>query len=139
MCRAPALSLHGVGGRNTGAGAGWTQGLLTTRAGSLSITVISTCPVQRLWRALTGERDTWWPELMSTPEVGSAVREIWTEDGREHVADGRVTEAVAPSRLAVVWQQPGWPSPLMVSFDIRRDGDRSAVTGRRGVAECAIT
>jgi uncharacterized protein YndB with AHSA1/START domain len=97
-------------------------------ADSLSIAVTSMSSLDALWCALTDERDTWWPELMLTPEVGSAVRETWTEDGCEHFADGRVTEAVPPSLLAFVWQQPGWPSPLTVRFDIRSDGARSTVT-----------
>lgn len=97
-------------------------------ADSLSITVTSTSSVEELWRALTDERDTWWPELVLTPEVGSAVRETWSEGGREHFAEGRVTEALPPSRLALVWQQPGWLSPLTVCFDIRDDGERRTVT-----------
>jgi uncharacterized protein YndB with AHSA1/START domain len=97
-------------------------------ADSLSITVTSTSSMEELWCALTDERDTWWPELVLTPEVGSAVRETWAEGGREHFADGRVTEAVPPIRLAFMWQQPEWLSPLTVRFDIRSDGERSTVT-----------
>jgi uncharacterized protein YndB with AHSA1/START domain len=116
-----------LGGR-TGAGAGRTHWRLSMCADSLSNIVTSTSSVDGLWRALTEERDTWWPELVLTPEVGSVVRETWTEDGREHFADGRVTAAVPPGQLAFVWQQPERHSPLTVSFDIRSDGDRSAVT-----------
>jgi uncharacterized protein YndB with AHSA1/START domain len=97
-------------------------------ADSLSITVTSMSSVERLWCALTDERDTWWPELVLTPEVGSAVSETWTEDGHEYFADGHVTEAVSPSLLAFMWQQPGWSSPLTVQFDILGDGKRSTVT-----------
>jgi uncharacterized protein YndB with AHSA1/START domain len=107
-------------------------------ADSLSITVTSTSSVEGLWCALTDRRDSWWPELVLTPEVGSAVRETWTEGGREHFADGRVMEALPPSRLAFVWQQPGWPSPLTVRFAIRGDGKRSTVTlTERGFGQLA--
>jgi hypothetical protein len=86
-------------------------------ADSLSITVTSMFSVEGLWCALTDERDSWWPELVLTPEVGSAVRETWTEGGREHFADGRVTEAV---------RRVGWPS--CGSSRIGRRRSRSAST-----------
>ena len=107
-------------------------------ADSLSIKVASVSSAEGLWCALTDERDSWWPELVLTPEVGSVVRETWTEGGRERFADGRVTEAVPPSRLAFVWQQPEWPAPLTVRFDIRSDGELSTVTlTERGFGQLA--
>lgn len=97
-------------------------------ADSLSITVATDASAAELWSALTEGRSTWWPELVLDARVGSPVRETWTESGEEHSADGHVTEVTPPSRLAFVWQQQRWPTPLAVRVTITEDDGRRAVT-----------
>ncbi|WIE64902.1 SRPBCC domain-containing protein [Curtobacterium sp. MCLR17_036] len=95
---------------------------------NLSLTVTSDASITAVWFALTEGRDSWWPELSLRPEVGAAVRETWTEDGREQYADGHVTEAAPPNTLGFVWQQAAWPTPLHVRFEIEQAGRGSLVT-----------
>ncbi len=95
---------------------------------SLSLSVTSGTSVAAVWFALTDGRDSWWPELSLEPEVGAAVRETWTEDGRERSADGHVTEAAPPNALGFVWQQAAWPASLHVRFVVEQAGGGSLVT-----------
>lgn len=87
---------------------------------NLSLTVASEASIAAVWFALTEGRDSWWPELSLSPEVGAAVRETWFEDGQERYADGHVTEAAPPNTLGFVWQQAAWPKSLHVRFDIEQ-------------------
>lgn len=69
---------------------------------------------ERVWRALTVDRSTWWPEMMFDAVPGASLIETWDEDGQTFQASGRITAIDAPRLLAFEWSEPAWRASLMV-------------------------
>ena len=81
-----------------------------------------------VWRVLTLERGSWWPDLRFEPAVGSPLVETWLDDGRPMSASGAVTRCEAPHLLAFTWTEPTWAHPLDVEIRLVAVERSTAVT-----------
>jgi uncharacterized protein YndB with AHSA1/START domain len=85
-------------------------------------------PVEVVWRFLTVDRDTWWPEMGFEAVVGSPLVETWLEEGRRASATGSVTDCDEPQLLGFRWIQPSWEHPLDVAISLVAEGPSTSVT-----------
>lgn len=81
-----------------------------------------------VWRFLTLERSSWWPDLRFDPVVGSPLVETWIEDGRPMSASGAVIRCEEPHLLAFTWTEPTWADPLDVEIRLVAVERSTAVT-----------
>lgn len=95
-----------------------------------AVTVETTidAPVEIVWRFLTAERRTWWPQMRFDAAVGAPLIETWTDEGRTATATGTVTRCTAPHVLGFAWTEPGWLHPLEVIIELSPDGPATAIT-----------
>lgn len=95
---------------------------------SITVATHIDAPVDVVWRLLTRDRNAWWPEMQFTAEVGGALRETWTEDGRLFHATGTVTRCDERERLDFSWVEPGWSHPLEVVIRLASERGSASVT-----------
>lgn len=92
-----------------------------------------------VWRALTQERAEWWPDMHFDAIVGAPLREVWTEDGAQREATGRVIDVSDGRALTFEWSESARPSPLQVTFTIEPTATGTGVsvseTGFRGLPD----
>ncbi|WP_235576872.1 SRPBCC family protein [Rathayibacter sp. Leaf296] len=81
-----------------------------------------------VWRFLTLERSSWWPDLRFDPVVGSPLVETWLEDGPPMSASGTVTRCEEPHLLGFTWTEPTWVRPLDVEIRLVTAKRSTAVT-----------
>ncbi|WP_312350525.1 SRPBCC domain-containing protein [Actinomyces sp.] len=81
-----------------------------------------------VWRFLTVQRDTWWPDMRFGAAVGAPLVETWTESGQVRSATGSVTRCEEARLLAFRWGEPGWACPLDVMIRLLPQGRSTRVT-----------
>jgi uncharacterized protein YndB with AHSA1/START domain len=95
---------------------------------SVSVAHVVAATPDVVWRALTVDRVTWWPDLRFDAAVGAPVVETWIEAGRQRQAHGVVTRCEEPGVLAFRWREDGWAAPLEVTFRLEPHGAATSVT-----------
>lgn len=95
---------------------------------SLSVETTIDAPAVVVWRLLTVERETWWPDMRFEAVVGSPLVETWIENGRRSSATGVVTHSDGPHLLGFRWTEPAWDQPLDVMIRIVPQGEVTTVT-----------
>lgn len=95
---------------------------------SVSVAHVVRATPDVVWRALTVDRATWWPDLRLDAVIGAPLVETWTEAGRQRQAHGVVTRCEEPELLAFRWREDGWSAPLEVTFRLEPHGSATAVT-----------
>ena len=89
----------------------------------IEISVAIAASQDRVWRLLT-ESDQiriWWGSHVTLDaRLGGALREVWSEGGREVVTSGTVTQFEPPRLLAMSWADHDWPGETEVSFNLDR-------------------
>lgn len=105
----------------------------------LVVSADTTAAADVVWRALTEERDAWWPDMQFDAVVGAPLREVWTEDGAQREATGQVIDVSDGRALTFEWSETEWLAPLQVTFVLEStaSGTRVSVseTGFRGLLD----
>lgn len=84
--------------------------------------------VNDVWRFLTTERASWWPEMRFEAAIGSPLIETWMEEGEHRQVAGVVTQCAEPRLLAFTWGEPDDEFSLDVSIHLACDGGATTVT-----------
>lgn len=95
---------------------------------SLKVEASISASAEVVWRFLTVERHTWWPDMRFDAVVGSPLVETWIDEGGPVSATGYVSQSIEPELLGFRWTEPRWAYPLDVVIRLAATGHETSLT-----------
>jgi len=100
----------------------------TELTGAVVIERIFNAPIARVWQALTDvdQMRAWYFDLKEfKPEPGFEFEFVVEHEGTNYHHLCKVTEVVAPKKLAYTWRYKGEPGDSLVTFELFPDGNKT--------------
>jgi uncharacterized protein YndB with AHSA1/START domain len=91
---------------------------------SIRVEVSLAATPHQAWSLLTEKQhiSNWWGDHVSLEaRLGGKLLERWSDNGRQVVTSGEVTQCRPPSVLEMTWADDDWPGNTKVAFDLSTD------------------